>query len=101
MKKLTGEARIYNRGGLEYLKRIHFKTESDFFDRPIKWSLEDEFLVLKPADLDDTKNIIEVKRTKVNNYQTVISFLKCDFYPPNGPKEFDEDSNEDEVLIKL
>lgn len=78
-----------------------FRSKDSFFNQSIEWALEDFYLILNPAGLDDKRsNVVYPKWCKYSRaYSFGLSFK--DLNIPNGNYQLDEDSTEDEKIIYL
>ena len=72
-------------------------SESEFFKDPIVWSIDGDYIVFRHATIDDRKGVLNPyfnKKKKRYTFTINIEKLRLGMY------NFDEDSNEDEIVIK-
>ena len=79
-------------------KNIHVTSKSEFFNEPIVYKIEDGCIILRHADIDDNTRIVSPSLYRKNNFfHFNISFNNEEI--PLKNYIFEEDSNEDEVII--
>ena len=79
-------------------KNIQVTSKSDFFSEPIVYKIEDGCIVLRHSTIDDNvKKVSPTLDKRSNFYHFNIPFNDEEI--PLKKYDFDEDSNEDEVIV--
>ena len=86
----------------KYDNYYRFRSKSDFFSQAVLYELDENYLVFKPAGLDDNKpGVIHPRFDKEIGRWVFGLTLDLPHSVPSGNYNFDEDSHEDEVVIYL
>ena len=97
---MQGKINLYKANGGAFYYR--FRTKHEFFNQSLLWHLDESYLILIPAGLDDRKSNCITPRMEKHANQYVFGLNLEEIHPiPNGDYTFDEDSTEDELIIYL